>query len=274
MSGHAEHAAALDKVIAIAEEAAHLIRGIYEEGNLEVEYKGKDDPVTRADKAANALIVERLSVAFPGAPIVAEESDPATWLGHERADRVFFVDPLDGTQEFVRRSGEFAVMIGMIEHGRPVLGVVTRPLPFVTYAGGPGLGAFLLEGGVRMPISVHDARSLSEADVVISRSHRSPEIDAALAKLGARNLLPYGSAGLKAIKVATGEVDLYAQTRNAGKRWDACAPEAIVVGAGGVLTDAKGKLLDYRATELANVDGVLSGPPATHREALVRLGYG
>jgi 3'(2'), 5'-bisphosphate nucleotidase len=164
-------------------------------------------------------------------------------------------------------------MIGMIEDGRPVVGVVTRPVPFVTYAGGPGLGAFLLEGGVRMPIHVHHARELSEATVVISRSHRTPEIDRDLQKLGARQLSPYGSAGLKAIKVATGEVDLYAQTKNAGKRWDACAPEAIVVGAGGILTDAKGKLLDYRTEELGNVDGVLSGPPDTHHAALLRLGF-
>jgi 3'(2'), 5'-bisphosphate nucleotidase len=99
--------AELKLLMTIAAEAAKLIMEVYARP-FDVDYKGPQDPVTEADRRANDLICERLEQAFPGVPIVAEESDPATFAGFRSHDRVFFVDPVDGTREFVDRNGEFA----------------------------------------------------------------------------------------------------------------------------------------------------------------------
>ena len=101
-------------MLRIASEAARVIMEVYGRP-FDVDYKGPQDPVTEADRRANALICERLEQEFPGVPIVAEESDESAFANFRDADRVFFVDPVDGTREFVDRNGEFAVMIGLLE---------------------------------------------------------------------------------------------------------------------------------------------------------------
>src|SRR5690606_10408540 len=106
--------ATLEQMIAIAAEAAELVASIYDKP-FSVDYKGPADPVTEADRRANALICARLAAAFPGVPIVAEESPEEQWQHFRASERVFFVDPVDGTREFVARNGEFVVMIGLVE---------------------------------------------------------------------------------------------------------------------------------------------------------------
>ena len=106
-----------------AKEAAALVMGVYV-APFDVEFKVADDPVTRADRESNALLCARLTAAFPGVPIVAEESDPATYAGFAAAEAAWFVDPLDGTREFVAKNGEFAVMLGLAQAGRATVGVV------------------------------------------------------------------------------------------------------------------------------------------------------
>ena len=108
----------LTLLLRIAAEAARVVMEVYAQP-FSVDYKGPQDPVTAADRRANALICERLEQEFPGVPIVAEESDPSTFDDFRKSDRVFFVDPVDGTREFVDRNGEFAVMIGLLEGSRP-----------------------------------------------------------------------------------------------------------------------------------------------------------
>ena len=103
----------------VAREAALLIREVYRTA-FRVDFKGPRDPVTEADRGANALICERLSALFPDVPIVAEESDPQSFAGFRSAERIFFVDPLDGTREFVAKNGQFVVMIGYVDGAQTV----------------------------------------------------------------------------------------------------------------------------------------------------------
>ena len=116
----------VDDLLEIAREAAAIINQVYA-APFEVEYKTPRDPVTLADRRANDHICTRLEAAFPGVPIVAEESDPASFADFRAATRVFFVDPLDGTREFVKRNGEFVVMIGLLDGDRPEAGVIHAP---------------------------------------------------------------------------------------------------------------------------------------------------
>ncbi len=244
-------------LLALARRAAAVVLRYYEKP-IDVRYKGKGDPVTDADHAANALIVEALSAAYPGVPIVAEESDPETYAGYTVADRAFFVDPLDGTRDFVKRNDEFAVMIGLAEAGRATLGVIVLPVGGRAFVGGVGLDAVdIAADGTRRPLRVSSVSDLAHANLVVSRSRRQPSLDEAARELGVGKVTICGSAGVKAVRVAAGEADIYAQPGHAGKLWDSCAPEAVVEAAGGKVSDTLGGAFDYRG-ELENRRGFLA----------------
>ena len=232
-----------------------------------------DDPVTAADRQANAIIVDAIHAAFPDDFIVAEES--AIPSGFERGRRCWFVDPLDGTKEFVAKNGEFCVMIGLAVDGRAALGVVVVPALD---------GGYLLEGRVGVGATLDDARGIrsvhvtaeseaSRARVVVSRSRRPPLLDAVFAELGAPREVACGSVGVKIGKLVTGDADAYlhpASARRDGgsKRWDVCAPEAIVVAAGGAFTDGLGNPIDYASPDVVNRDGLVVSNGVLHARLL------
>ena len=262
---------ALEAMLSVAREAQAVIARIYA-GDFQVEYKGPNDPVTTADKQANALICRRLTELFPGVPIIAEESDGASFETFRKQERCFFVDPLDGTIEFVKKTGEFAIMIGLAEKGRASLGVIVAPVTGTAWIGGVGLGAHRIEpDGTRSRLRVSETPTLDRARVVVTRSHRSPKLSTVLDAIDPLETHPLGSAALKAIRVAEGGADLYVQPGRCGKRWDFCAPEAIVIAAGGRFTDAFGKPIDYAGGPLENTTGVLASNGILHEAALARI---
>jgi 3'(2'), 5'-bisphosphate nucleotidase len=260
-----------DVALAAALEASALVMGVCATG-FTVEYKIADDPVTRADRESNALLCERLSHAFPGVAIVAEESDPATYAGYATSERVWFVDPLDGTREFVARNGEFAVMLGLAERGRPILSVIALPAWKRAFVGVVGQGAWeVLGDGARRPIHVSDRASLKDARVLISRSRITPGLVPLLRAAGTSAPLQRGSSGLKAALVAAGEADVYVQPGMAGMRWDACASDALVVAAGGACTESDGRAYDYASGEMENARGLVATNGAVHAELIEAL---
>jgi 3'(2'), 5'-bisphosphate nucleotidase len=260
--------AELAALLRIASSAAKVVMEVYARP-FDVEFKGPQDPVTEADKLANALICEQLEREFPGVPIVAEESDPATFEDFRKYDRVFFVDPVDGTREFVDRNGEFAVMIGLVEGARAIAAVIDAPARGDVFAGWVGQGAFRITGGKQTDIHVSQISDVTQGRLVGSRSHRGPQLERALAQLNPREVLVMGSAGLKGTLVASAEVEAYVAPGYAGKRWDACAADALVTAAGGKLTDTHGDAIDYRAESLSNSRGLIASNGHVH-EALVR----
>ncbi|WP_437327498.1 3'(2'),5'-bisphosphate nucleotidase CysQ family protein [Sorangium sp. So ce381] len=252
----------LDEIVRIARAAAAIVMDVYATP-FAVEMKGPGDPVTRADREANALICSALEAAFPGEAILAEESVPS---GDELAarlqkERVFFVDPLDGTREFADRNGEFAVMIGLAVRGRAALGVVVMPTTGEALAGraGEGGAAFLeARDGSRRPLRVSAVSAPADATLIISRSHRPKEIEPLLARLGISKVVPCGSVGVKIARIATGEVDLYVHGGGGAKLWDSCAPEAVLLGAGGSFTDLSGAPIDYTGPGLKLGRGIIA----------------
>ncbi len=266
--------AELTAMKAAARDATKLVMAIYESGFL-VEWKGKDDPVTTADREANAQIVATLSRAFPSHGFLAEESAPETADELARAqshDRFFCVDPIDGTREFVDRNGEFCVMIGLAEGqdgsagARAVLGVIAVPAADKLFFGGPGLGCFV------EPLGGGDATSLTlwppgpTLRALISRSHPSPRTSSLLDALGASERIRCGSVGVKATRILEGQADLYVHPSKGCKLWDACAPDALLRGAGGVLVDLHGAPIDYRGPL-----GLDSGIIASHDSLSSRI---
>jgi 3'(2'), 5'-bisphosphate nucleotidase len=258
-----------------ASAASEVVMRIYGEPDVGAELKGPNDPVTRADKEANALLLDRLGRSLPGVAIVAEESDPSTWQGLGKYPEALFVDPVDGTREFIARNGEFCVMIGFAEAGRATVGIVVEPAWGNTYGGIAGAGAFAVEkDGTRRPLAVGSCTDLGYARIAVSRFHRSKTVDEKLGRLRAKELVPVGSAGLKGVRVAEAVLDVYAHPSGGQvKLWDACAPDAIVKAAGGVFTDATGREFDYRGP-YAQGAGSLAANPELHAEALRRFGAG
>jgi 3'(2'), 5'-bisphosphate nucleotidase len=260
-----------DVALASAQEAARVVMQVYA-APFDVAYKQKDDPVTRADRESNALLCERLARSFPGVPIVAEESDPSEYAGFAGARAAWFVDPLDGTREFVARNGEFAVMIGLAEEGRATLGVIVAPAWGRSFVGIVGEGAWeVAKDGSRAPIRVAPRESLAGASLVVSRWRTQERIPALVAALGAREALQHGSSGLKGVLVATGVHDVYVQPGRAGLRWDACATEALVRAAGGECTNAEGGRLEYASGELENTRGLVATNGTIHAVVLAAI---
>jgi 3'(2'), 5'-bisphosphate nucleotidase len=255
----------------VAREAAVLIRDVYRT-QFAVDFKSPRDPVTEADRGANTLICDRLAALYPDVLIVAEESAPESFSGYRRAERIFFVDPLDGTREFVARNGEFVVMIGFVDGDRARAGVIHAPESGISWVGELGAGAYQIDAqGVKKPIAVSSSASLSDARIVGSRSHRNPELERVLSSLGARELIALGSAGLKASAVANGSADAYVAPHYTGMRWDVCASDAIIHAAGGKLTNAYGEAFDYRSASLGNDRGILATNGLLHDAILAGL---
>jgi 3'(2'), 5'-bisphosphate nucleotidase len=269
----------LEAMIDVAREAAAEIASFYrrhERSGIAVDEKAPGDPVTEADRAANDRICRALAARFPDAGIIAEESVPPD--RDEIRDvlsrpRVFFVDPLDGTREFVDRNPEFATMIGLAEDGRAVAGVVATPLDGMVYAGSATSGAFADGGGARRPLAVSHAQRFAEARMLVSRSHPPSMVLHLRRRLGVSELVPCGSAGLKVVRVASGAADFYAHDGPGMKHWDTCGPEALLVAAGGRLSDLDGGRVDYRSEELDLRRGLLASNGVLHPGVLSAVGW-
>jgi 3'(2'), 5'-bisphosphate nucleotidase len=201
--------------------------------------------------------------------IVAEESPhPTTGL---TAGRVWYVDPIDGTREFIAKSGEFSVMIGLAVEGRSRLGVVYRPDRDLLFGGIADQEAWVIEGRLRRPLSVSNRTDPGSLCLAVSRSHRHPRMDAIREKMGIRQEMRCGSVGLKIALIATGEADLYIEPGPYTSAWDACGPEAIVTGAGGRFTDLLGSPLLYGSGDLKNRRGLVATNGACHDRAIAAI---
>lgn len=253
----------LEQVLALVDQASVVVRAIYDRGDARVDFKAPGDPVTDADREANALLCGGLSALYPDAALVGEESIADARGDRRHARLSIFVDPVDGTRDFVERTGEFAVMVGVVHDGRASLGVVKEPASGRTFAGAPGLGAFEIVGGSRRPLHVSAARDPRGARLVESRTRPSARLDALVKTLGLVSS-KMGSAGVKGARVAAGEADAYVHTGTAGYLWDAAAVDAIVTAAGGCFTDLFGAPYDYRQPGYENARGLVACNQALH----------
>ena len=243
----------LDIVCGIAVVAGEAILKVYAE-EFDVRHKTDKTPVTEADLAAEKIIVDRLMAAFPDIPCVAEELCEAEGTP-PCCDRFWAIDPLDGTREFIARNGEFAVLIALVEEGRPVLGVVHGPAVGLTYSAyGPGTATRRRYGGAPEPIQ---ARTPADGLVVVhSRSHEnSRRLAEFLAYDPVRERKSCGSA-LKFGVIAAGEADLYPRFGTT-MEWDTAAGQAILEAAGGRVETLAGTPLTYGKPGFKN-DGFLA----------------
>lgn len=223
-------------------------------------FKDGKEPITEADLASNEAIRQTLSSS--GWPILSEESAD----GKERlaSSRVWIVDPLDGTSDFVNRTGEFSIMIALVEAGEPILGVVFRPLDKTLYLGQKGAGAYKSKHGAWLELRVSAKSDLRKARTVVSRHHLSEQEKSFLEKMQINSFAQKGSSGLKIAAVAEGEADLYFTFSDKIKHWDTAAGYAIIKEAGGEITDMLGKKLTYNTADVYHKNGILAGNKFIH----------
>ncbi len=224
--------------------------------------KADESPVTAADHAAEAVLLDALQGLAPDTPIVAEE-EVAAGRTPQVGRRFFLVDPLDGTREFVRGGTDYTVNVGLIEDGAPVLGVVYAPALGRLFAGEAGRGAWLAEGaatpgevGAWRPIRV---RAPGERlTVVATRSHGSSALDRYIAALPPHERVSTGSS-LKYGVLAAGEADVYPRT-GPTMEWDTAAGDAVLRAAGGRTLAPDGSLFRYGKPGFRNGAFVATGP--------------
>jgi 3'(2'), 5'-bisphosphate nucleotidase len=236
-------------------------------GELAVEMKPGDEPVTVADRRASELIVAGLAASFPADPIISEELVPAP--GALGAPRFWLVDPIDGTKDFIRGEDGYSVMIGMVCDGKPTVGVVYQPVIDRLFHGTPD-GAWMTIAGQTTPLVVSPVDAVADIRLVASKSHRSPDIDRVKRELGLANELNIGSVGVKLCVIAAGQRDLYVNPATKTKAWDTCAPEAILAPAGGRLSDLFGQPIDY-TKELAHRRGLVASNGRVHDAVIAKL---
>ncbi|QIL90897.1 3'(2'),5'-bisphosphate nucleotidase CysQ [Microbulbifer sp. SH-1] len=267
----------LDRVIAISVQAGEAILEVYNaSGELEVDTKSDDSPVTAADLAAHRILLPALEQLIEGVPVLSEEGKLPPFEVRSQWNRYWIIDPLDGTKEFIRRNGEFTVNVALIENGEPVLGVVHVPVLDITYAGARSLGAIKRDAGGERTIGVRAMQprldSSQPIEVVASRSHGAGAVDELLARiegsLGETGLKNMGSS-LKLCLVAEGAADLYPRLALTCE-WDTAAAQAVVEAAGGIVVDEQFALLRYNQKDaLLNPFFYVIGDPSYDWKSLL-----
>ncbi|MEK6333864.1 MAG: 3'(2'),5'-bisphosphate nucleotidase CysQ [Acidobacteriota bacterium] len=228
------------------------------------------EEVTAADREANELIVSRLRQEFPGDGILAEESSDSEHRLDK--DRVWLIDPMDGTKNFIARDGDFAVQIGLAVDGESIAGVVYQPVRDVLYRAVRGQGSWIEAAGqptTRMLVS--NRREPGEMVLASSRSHRSPRMERVVGAFGFKDEMRRGSVGVKIGLIAEQLADLYLHLSPSTKQWDTCGPEIILVEAGGLLTDLFGQPIRYNGIRIDNRNGIVATNAAAHEMVIENL---
>jgi 3'(2'), 5'-bisphosphate nucleotidase len=265
----------LKVAIDLAREAGARILEFYALEIIAEQKLGADnfsEPVTIADKTASRIIVEGLTAAFPSDAILSEEEADIMETRLE-AEKVWIIDPIDGTWGFIKKDGDFGVQIGLSEHGEAVLGVVFLPVHNQLFYAAKGAGAFLIDGKDAAPkrLRVSDETDFSRMNLASSRNHRSEKMHRIIEEFGFRQEIQRGSVGLKIGLITERIADLYIHLSPRTKFWDSCAPQIILEEAGGRMTDLFGARLRYDLHDVQNHNGILASNGTAHDAAVERL---
>ncbi len=256
----------------IAWGAAEILLRYYQAPqDLEITSKGKHEgSVTSADIAANDFILQQLhdQVGTQDFAYLSEETeDDAKRLNY---DWVWMIDPLDGTSDFIKQTGEFSVHIGLAYRQRPVLGLVAAPVLGKLFTAIKDEGAYVEhKNGDRQKLQVSHHNELSNMTVISSRSHRNPELEHVLGNLPRANELAVGSIGGKLGAIAEGSADYYVSisgNKSAPKDWDYCAPEIILTEAGGKITRFDQTDLTYNNLDIRQWGNIIASNGHCHTE--------
>jgi 3'(2'), 5'-bisphosphate nucleotidase len=268
----------LEKILAIARRvgwgAADILKSYYhgtaKDFNLEIEYK-QNEPVTLADIAVSQYILDQLQAALGTEDFayISEETYKSP-LTKDNSQWVWIIDPLDGTQGFIEKTGDYAVHIALVKETRPILAVVVVPEAEKLYYAIAGGGTFVEthNGSVPRQLSfTPDTKSIEDFTVVVSRTHRNQRLDYILQNLPFGNQKAIGSVGCKITAIIEKQAEVYISLsgKSAPKDWDIAAPELILTEAGGKFTHFDGTPLQYNTDDINQWGGLLASNGHHHQ---------
>lgn len=254
----------LKKVMELSREAGEEAMKYYDR-DYSIEKKKDSSPVTEADLASEKILLEGLKPTGYG--IVAEETG---LLEGDKTGAYWVVDPLDGTQDFIDKTGEFSIMVGLLVDRKPKLGVVYAPSQGKLWYAVKGQGANLIGNGRKSEITVNHKSSLSDYELIASRNHFSLRDEKISQKLGVKNITRMGSLGIKFCSIAEGRADLAYYTTDRLGIWDCCAPHIILEEAGGLAFNVYGGELEYDL-EGKRMDKGVVGIGGKSREKVIKV---
>jgi 3'(2'), 5'-bisphosphate nucleotidase len=260
-------AAELRVAVQAARAAGAAILRHYGAGPAAATAKPDGTPVTRADLEANEVLVSAVRAAFPDDGLLSEESaDDRSRLGRRR---VWILDPLDGTKDFVERTGDFAVHVGLAIGGEPALGVLHQPTTGVTLTGVRGGGAAVVTDGAPDPLASPRAAAPARLRVGVSRTAADPLLLRFIAAAEAAGLqIVRMGASVKFMALAEGRLDAVVCLNDREREWDTCAPEAVLREAGCRLTDLDGAPFRYNQADVRHLRGSLATDGLCHSTLL------
>lgn len=214
----------------------------------------KDDkePLTEADLKSQEILLKELSVMKH--PIISEESEDMEGLKHRGT---WIIDPLDGTSDFVDKTGEFSVMIGFVKDHIPIIGVVYQPTNDSLYVAQKSKGAYQRINEKWSKLFVNDTSDFNKCKAVVSRHHLTKYEQIFLNQLNISSFTQKGSCGLKVVELCKGNAELYFTTTDKIKQWDTCAAYCLIKEAGGKITDMFGNNLKYNTKIMNHQKGIL-----------------
>jgi 3'(2'), 5'-bisphosphate nucleotidase len=265
----------LEDILAIARSvgwgASYILRSYYsgeiKNGNLEIQDK-QDGPVTAADIAVDRYILDRLkeNLGEQEFAYLSEETYKAqnvkpgqSWL--------WIIDPLDGTRDFIDKTGEYAIHIALVKDSRPVLAIVAWPEAEKLYYAIAGGGTFVeTRDGKVSPVQVSQRNAVEELTLVVSRTHRDERFNQLLQQLPCQQQKYVGSVGCKIATIIEQQADIYISLsgKSAPKDWDIAAPELILTEAGGKFTHFDGTPLMYNQGDVNQWGGLLASNGQCH----------
>lgn len=239
----------LNKLKEIARDAGSVILSMYDRHDYKTAEKKDDSPVTTADLVASELIEDRLKLSFPDIPVISEESEHQDYNERRQWKAYFIIDPIDGTQEFIAGSGDFAVNIAYVEDNEPVIGVIFWPVGETLYYAQKGFGAFKQNGAESQSISVRKFNDpqTDPITIAISRQQAREPVFNRLQTKREIQPLPTGSCSLKACFIAEGKADCFLRLGPTGE-WDTAASQVIVEEAGGRIVNENFEPITYNRT--------------------------
>ena len=231
--------------IEAAMKAGKAVIEVYK-NNFSYQVKDDNSPITEADIKSNMIIQKALSTT--NIPILSEES--VDNLARLKCEKIWIIDPLDGTSDFIEKGGEFTIMISLVQSSKPILGVIYWPTEDKLYVAQKNQGAYELFSGHWKKLNVNNISNLEKCHAVLSRHHLSESDKKFIKKL---NLLEFNQKGssLKVLDVCSGKAEVYLTTTNKIKQWDTSASYCLISESGGKMTSMNGEDLEFN-TELIN----------------------
>lgn len=247
--------------IQAAIEAGKVVMNVYNQKFIST--TKNDGPITEADIKSNEIIQKIISSC--GYPILSEESiDDKKRLD---LNKIWIIDPLDGTTDFIKKTGEFTIMISLLDGNEPILGIIYWPTEDQLFFAQKDKGAYKLHNGTWSKLSVSNITELAQCKAVGSRHHISDNEKKLLELFNISRFTSKGSS-LKVVDISSGSAELYFTLTNKIKQWDTCASYCLIKEAGGQMTDMFGNELKYNTEKLNHENGLLVSNGLIHEKII------